>query len=102
MIGTLPDASWTRNSEPVAMKHDAMAKEDSFERASREGATGVWGGVKGEKLHQNLHPISDIKSLQDSLRAEGLSKDTLENAAKDVLCRLVALNGISASCPTRT
>ncbi len=91
-------SAWLGNSAPVAMKHYAMAMQDSFDRAIREGAS----PAAVVKLHQNPHQSEPVTVAQGDLHQNPHQLAELEKAANRVICGLVTLYDELASCPTRT
>jgi integrase len=90
-------SSWLGNSAPVAMKHYAMTMQDSFTRATREGAC-----VAVVKTHQNPHQSEAVTPILDDSHQNPHQQTELENIAKHVICGLLTVADNLSGCPTRT
>ena len=76
-------SSWLGNSEPVAMRHDAMTMEDSFDRATREGA-----GLALVNSNQNPHhslPLSDPQAPSTQFTLDPRSRETRKGRKRRAL-----------------
>ena len=89
-------AAWLGNSVPVAMKHYAMAMEESFDRAMTETCK------PRANLHQIPHQSGTATDSPGHLHHELHQIGELENTAKDVICGLVTVVGSQLSYPART
>jgi integrase len=90
-------SSWLGKSAPVAMKHYAMTMQDSFDRATREGA-----GSVVVTTHQNPHQSEAAKALQDDSHPNPHQFSELENTAKHVIFGIVRVCDERISYPART